>query len=130
MTTEQESKQGIPLAVAAYTMWETALIYFKAISQVRPLETLSHRIVWLFIFLAVLLHLGRRWRGPRDICRLKNKMLSLISTALLVEVNWLIYIWTVNANRMLDASLGYYINPLLNVMLGLVFLDERLRNLQ
>lgn len=130
MTTEQESRQGILLAIAAYTMWGIAPIYFKAISQVPALEILSHRVIWSFILLAVLLHIGRRWRGTRDICRSKSKMLLLISTALLVGVNWLIYIWAVNSNHMLDASLGYYINPLLNVMLGLIFLGERLRKMQ
>ncbi|WP_341664521.1 EamA family transporter RarD [Vibrio sp.] len=130
MTTEQESRQGILLAIAAYTMWGIAPIYFKAISQVPALEILSHRVIWSFILLAVLLHIGRRWRSARDICRSKSKMLLLITTALLVGVNWLIYIWAVNSNHMLDASLGYYINPLLNVMLGLVFLGERLRKMQ
>ncbi|MYM61280.1 EamA family transporter RarD [Vibrio sp. OCN044] len=130
MTTEQESRQGILLAIAAYTMWGIAPIYFKAISQVPALEILSHRVIWSFILLAVLLQIGRRWRGTRDICRSKSKMLLLISTALLVGVNWLIYIWAVNSNHMLDASLGYYINPLLNVMLGLIFLGERLRKMQ
>lgn len=130
MTTDQESRQGILLAIAAYTMWGIAPIYFKAISQVPALEILSHRVVWSFILLAVLLHIGRRWRSARDIYRSKSKMLLLISTALLVGVNWLIYIWAVNSNHMLDASLGYYINPLLNVMLGLIFLGERLRKMQ
>ncbi|MBU2896608.1 EamA family transporter RarD [Vibrio hepatarius] len=130
MTTEQQSRQGVLLAIGAYTMWGIAPIYFKAISQVSPLEILSHRVVWSFVLLTVLLHIGRRWRGVRDVSRSKNKMLYLISTALLVGVNWLIFIWAVNSNHMLDASLGYYINPLLNVVLGMLFLGERLRKLQ
>ncbi|NOH71178.1 EamA family transporter RarD [Vibrio pectenicida] len=130
MTTEQQSRQGVLLAIGAYTMWGIAPIYFKAISQVSPLEILSHRVVWSFVLLTVLLHFGRRWRGVRDVSRSKSKMLYLISTALLVGVNWLIFIWAVNSNHMLDASLGYYINPLLNVVLGMLFLGERLRKLQ
>ena len=130
MTTEQQSRQGVLLAISAYTMWGIAPIYFKAISQVSPLEILSHRVVWSFVLLTVLLHIGRRWRGVRDVSRSKSKMLYLISTALLVGVNWLIFIWAVNSNHMLDASLGYYINPLLNVILGMLFLGERLRKLQ
>lgn len=130
MTTEQQSRQGVLLAIGAYTMWGIAPIYFKAISQVSPLEILSHRVVWSFVLLTVLLHFGRRWRGVRDVNRSKSKMLYLISTALLVGVNWLIFIWAVNSNHMLDASLGYYINPLLNVVLGMLFLGERLRKLQ
>ena len=130
MTTEQQSRQGVLLAIGAYTMWGIAPIYFKAISQVSPLEILSHRVVWSFVLLTVLLQFGRRWRGVRDVSRSKSKMLYLISTALLVGVNWLIFIWAVNSNHMLDASLGYYINPLLNVVLGMLFLGERLRKLQ
>ena len=130
MTTEQQSRQGVLLAIGAYTMWGIAPIYFKAISQVSPLEILSHRVVWSFVLLTVLLHFGRRWRDIRDVSRSKSKMLYLISTALLVGVNWLIFIWAVNSNHMLDASLGYYINPLLNVVLGMLFLGERLRKLQ
>ncbi|KHD24129.1 chloramphenical resistance permease RarD [Vibrio caribbeanicus] len=127
---QQRARQGVLLAIGAYTMWGIAPIYFKAISDVSPLEILSHRVVWSFVLLAFLLHIGRRWRGVRDVLRSKKKMAFLISTSLLVGVNWLIFIWAVNANHMLDASLGYYINPLINVLLGMLFLGERLRKLQ
>lgn len=127
---QQRARQGIFLAIGAYTMWGIAPIYFKAISSVSPLEILSHRVVWSFVLLAVLLHFGRHWHSVRDVIQNKTKLLFLISTAVLVGVNWLIFIWAVNANHMLDASLGYYINPLINVVLGMLFLGERLRKLQ
>lgn len=127
---QQRARQGILLAIAAYTMWGIAPIYFKSISDVSPLEILSHRVIWSVLLLAGLLHLGRRWHAVRDAVRTKKTMLYLCSTALLVGVNWLLFIWAVNSNRMLDASLGYYINPLLNVLLGMFFLGERLRKLQ
>ncbi|MFB9214074.1 EamA family transporter RarD [Vibrio sinaloensis] len=127
---QQRARQGILLAVGAYTMWGIAPIYFKTISEVSPLEILSHRVVWSFVLLAFLLHLGRRWRGVRDVIKSKKKMGFLLSTSILVGANWLIFIWAVNANHMLDASLGYYINPLINVVLGMLFLGERLRKLQ
>ncbi|QIA62144.1 EamA family transporter RarD [Vibrio astriarenae] len=127
---QQRTRQGILLAIAAYSMWGIAPIYFKSISDVSPLEILSHRVIWSVLLLAGLLHLGRRWRAVRDAVRTKKTMLYLCSTALLVGVNWLLFIWAVNSNRMLDASLGYYINPLLNVLLGMFFLGERLRKLQ
>lgn len=127
---QQRARQGIFLAIGAYTMWGIAPIYFKAISEVSPLEILSHRVVWSFVFLAVLLHFSRRWRNVRDVLKSKTKMAFLVSTAFLVGGNWLIFIWAVNANHMLDASLGYYINPLINVLLGMLFLGERLRKLQ
>ncbi|WP_045409368.1 EamA family transporter RarD [Vibrio jasicida] len=127
---EQRSRQGILLAVGAYTMWGIAPIYFKSIAEVSPLEILSHRVFWSFFLLAALLHFGRQWRSVRDIIKNKTKMMYLISTAILVGANWLIFIWAVTSNHMLDASLGYYINPLINVLLGMVFLGERLRKLQ
>ncbi|MEF1330463.1 EamA family transporter RarD [Vibrio sp. M260121] len=127
---QQRARQGVLLAVGAYTMWGIAPIYFKSIAEVSPLEILSHRVFWSFFLLAALLHFGRQWRSVRDIIKNKTKMMYLISTAILVGANWLIFIWAVTSNHMLDASLGYYINPLINVLLGMVFLGERLRKLQ
>ncbi|BBL90313.1 EamA family transporter RarD [Vibrio rotiferianus] len=127
---QQRSRQGVLLAIGAYTMWGIAPIYFKSIAEVSPLEILSHRVFWSFFLLAALLHFGRQWRSVRDIIKNKTKMMYLISTAILVGANWLIFIWAVTSNHMLDASLGYYINPLINVLLGMVFLGERLRKLQ
>lgn len=127
---QQRSRQGVLLAIGAYTMWGIAPIYFKSIAEVSPLELLSHRVIWSFFLLAALLHFGRHWRSVRDIIKNKTKMMFLVSTAILVGANWLIFIWAVNSNHMLDASLGYYINPLINVLLGMVFLGERLRKLQ
>ncbi|MGP8309130.1 EamA family transporter RarD [Vibrio sp. YIC-376] len=127
---QQRARQGVLLAIGAYTMWGIAPIYFKSITDVSALEILSHRVVWSFFLLAALLHFGRRWRSVSDVIRNKTKMMYLVSTSLLVGANWLIFIWAVNANHMLDASLGYYINPLINVLLGMIFLGERLRKLQ
>ncbi|OXX53518.1 protein RarD [Vibrio sp. V12_P9A6T4] len=127
---QQRSRQGVLLAIGAYTMWGIAPIYFKAINNVPALEILTHRVVWSFFLLAALLHFGRNWRSVRSVITHKSKMIYLMTTACLVAVNWLIFIWAINANHMLDASLGYYINPLLNVVLGMLFLGERLRKLQ
>ncbi|MCC4819596.1 chloramphenical resistance permease RarD [Vibrio lentus] len=127
---QQRTRQGILLAVAAYTMWGIAPIYFKSLSEVSPFEILSHRVIWSFFLLAFLLHMSRGWRKVRDTLTSKPKMLYLVATSILVGANWLIFIWAVNSNHMLDASLGYYINPLINVLLGMFFLGERLRKLQ
>ncbi|OMO25814.1 EamA family transporter RarD [Vibrio lentus] len=127
---QQRTRQGILLAVGAYTMWGIAPIYFKSLSDVSPFEILSHRVVWSFFLLAFLLHMSRGWRKVRDTITSKPKMLYLVATSILVGANWLIFIWAVNSNHMLDASLGYYINPLINVLLGMLFLGERLRKLQ
>ncbi len=132
MTSEEQtrSRQGILLAIAAYIMWGIAPIYFKAISSVAPPEILSHRIIWSFVLLAVLLQLGKRWKVVFRVLSNKKSMFFLFITSLLVASNWLIFIWAVSSNHMMDASLGYYINPLFNVLLGMFFLGEKLRKLQ
>ncbi|MFB9137360.1 EamA family transporter RarD [Vibrio olivae] len=132
MTTEEQlqAKQGVLLAIAAYIMWGIAPIYFKTVAHVSALEILSHRVVWSFVFLAVLMHSGRRWRGFVEIFRTKTKLVYMLATSLLIGCNWLVFIWAINANHMLDASLGYYINPLINVVFGMLFLGERLRKMQ
>lgn len=127
---QQRTKQGIFLALGAYTMWGIAPIYFKAIDQVSPLEILSHRVIWSFFFLAGLLFLSKGWRSVADTLASKKKVLCLLVTSTLVGFNWLIFIWAVTSDHLLDASLGYYINPLLNVVLGMLFLGEKLRKLQ
>lgn len=132
MTYEEQtrSRQGVLLAIAAYTMWGFAPIYFKSLGEVTPFEILSHRVIWSFFFLAVLIHVSRRWHAVSNIFSNRKTLLVLVATSLLVGANWLVFIWAVNTNHMLDASLGYYINPLLNVILGMLFLGERLRKLQ
>ena len=127
---QQRTRQGVLLAIAAYTMWGIAPIYFKALAEVSPLEILSHRVIWSFFLLALLVHFSKSWRNVRDTLKSKKKMVYLLSTSVLVGTNWLVFIWAVNADHMLDASLGYYINPLINVVLGMCFLGERLRKLQ
>ena len=127
---QQRARQGVMLAVGAYTMWGLAPIYFKSITAAPPLEILGHRVVWSFLLLAVLLHFGRHWHSVKTVIKDKTKMAFLVATSILVGGNWLLFIWAVNSNHMLDASLGYYINPLINVLLGMLFLGERLRALQ
>lgn len=126
----QKTQRGVILALAAYTMWGIAPIYFKALEPVSPLEILSHRVIWSFFFLAGLIYISKGWGKIRAVLRQPKILIVLTATALLVGTNWLIFIWSVNSNHMLDASLGYFINPLLNVMLGMLFLGERLRSLQ
>ena len=124
---QQRARQGVLFALGAYTMWGIAPIYFKALGQVTAPEVLCHRIIWSFFFLAFLIHISHRWKTVRDVINNKKSMLYLFTTALLVGGNWLLFIWAVNADHMLEASLGYYINPLINVLLGMLFLGERLR---
>ncbi len=129
-TDNDQSRQGVLYALGAYLMWGIAPVYFKALHGVPALEILGHRIFWSFLFLAALIYFGQQTPMLKQLMRSKKKLMLLLITSLLIACNWLIFIWAVNANHMLDASLGYYINPLFNVLLGMLFLGETLRKLQ
>ncbi|GAA3910425.1 EamA family transporter RarD [Gibbsiella dentisursi] len=126
----QQTRQGIIFALAAYFIWGIAPVYFKLIQQVPAGEILTHRVIWSFFFLLVLISVGRHWPQVRATCQHPWRLLLLAVTALLVGGNWLLFIWAVNNHHMLEASLGYFINPLVNVLLGMLFLGERFRRMQ
>ena len=118
------------MAVGAYAMWGLLPIYWKALDGVPPVEILCHRIVWSLGFIAAIL-VYRRWLGRPFVFEggRRTQGWMLLSTAL-VATNWGLFIWAVSESRVAEASLGYYINPLLNVVLARLFLGERLRPLQ
>jgi chloramphenicol-sensitive protein RarD len=118
---------GVVYATSAFLIWGISPIYWKALRAVPALEIILHRIVWSFFFLVPLVILMRRWQEFKDALKNYRTVLVLLFTALIVGGNWLLYIWAVNTDRLIQASLGYYINPLVNVLLGVVFLKERLR---
>ncbi|KXF82510.1 EamA family transporter RarD [Enterovibrio coralii] len=130
MNDAQQTRRGVMLALGAYTMWGIAPIYFKALTDVPPLEVLVHRILWSFFFLALILRMSSGLARVKLLLKDKKRLGLLTITAVVIAANWLIFIWAVNSGHMLDASLGYYINPLFNVVLGMVFLGERFRKLQ
>jgi chloramphenicol-sensitive protein RarD len=126
-TSRSEPVLGVIYAGAAFLIWGVAAVYWKELRSVPPLEIIAHRVAWSFLFLLPIIVFQRQW--PEFVAILKNPrmLLILISTAILVAANWLLYVWAVNNNHLLQASLGYYINPLVNVVLGMAFLRERLR---
>ncbi|CAI1165770.1 EamA family transporter RarD [Serratia quinivorans] len=126
----QQTRQGIFFALAAYFIWGIAPAYFKLIQQVPADEILTHRVIWSFFFMLALITLGRNWSQVRAACHNRKRLLLLAVTALLIGGNWLLFIWAVNNHHMLEASLGYFINPLVNVLLGMLFLGERFRRMQ
>ncbi|MGV4937454.1 EamA family transporter RarD [Serratia marcescens] len=126
----KQTRQGIFFALAAYFMWGIAPAYFKLIQQVSADEILTHRIIWSFFFMLALITLGRNWQKVRAACQNRKRLLLLAVTALLIGGNWLLFIWAVNNHHMLEASQGYFINPLVNVLLGMLFLGERFRRMQ
>ena len=128
--TKSESTFGVIYAGLAFLIWGLSPVYWKALGAVSALEITMHRVIWSFVFLLCLILLQRRWHEFIGVLKNCRMLLTLISTAILVSANWFLYIWAVNNNYMLQASLGYYINPLVNVVLGMLFLRERLRRPQ
>ncbi len=122
-----ESIFGVLYAGLAFLSWGLLPVYWKALGAVPALEIIMHRLMWSFLFLLPLMILQRRWREFTKIVRNRRILVTLLATSLILSGNWLLYVWAVNQNHILQASLGYYINPLVNVVLGMIFLRERLR---
>jgi chloramphenicol-sensitive protein RarD len=121
-------RTGVGLALAAYGLWGIAPVYFKWLTFAGPVEVVAHRVLWSVLVLALLVGLGGRWRVVRSLTGGQLAWLTLSGG--LISVNWLLYVWAVTSDRMLDASLGYFINPLVNVLLGVLFFREWLRPAQ
>lgn len=121
---------GVVFGLGAYFIWGFLPLYMKAVASVPAPEVLAHRIIWSLLLLAGLVAARRRWQPLLALARDPRTIFLLGITALLIGVNWLIYIWAVNSGHVLDTSLGYFINPLVNVALGVVVLRERLRKAQ
>ncbi|NRA83294.1 MAG: EamA family transporter RarD [Gammaproteobacteria bacterium] len=130
MSLDKTYKQGVLFAVCAYVLWGIAPAYFKLIQHVAPTEILVHRIVWSFAFVCLIIFVSSSWHKVQHVFKQVLKLPLLLITSLLIAGNWLLFIWAINNDHMLDASLGYYINPLFNVLLGTLFLGERLRKMQ
>jgi len=125
--TRSDTVLGVVYAASAFLIWGISPIYWKALRAVPAFEIILHRMVWSFFFLVPLILVMRRWTDFIDALKNYRTLLTLLFTALIIGANWLLYIWAVNNDNLLQASLGYYINPLVNVVLGMVFLKERLR---
>lgn len=124
---EHEARTGLVCGVGAYTMWGVFPIYFHLLAHVPPMVVLCHRIVWSVGFLCLLVGWRRDWKHIWPVFRNRREMLHLSAGAVLIALNWLLFIYAVGTRQTLQASLGYFINPLLSVALGMVFLGERLR---
>jgi chloramphenicol-sensitive protein RarD len=118
--------KGILNGIAAYTLWGFFPIYWKLLHEVPALQLIGHRIVWSFLLLLGVIILTRQWNDFRSKLDVYTFGIYLIAS-LLVGVNWLTYVWAVNAGFIVETSLGYFINPLLSVSMGVIFLRERLR---
>ncbi|MCP4247506.1 MAG: EamA family transporter RarD [bacterium] len=122
----RSARVGVAYGLGAYLFWGLVPVYFKAVASIPPLEILAHRVVWSLVLLAALLTLRRSWKLVFGAVASRTVAVTLAATTLLIAVNWYVFIWAVGRGHILQASLGYYINPLVNVVLGYVFLGERL----
>lgn len=123
-------RRGYVLGLTAYVIWGLFPLYFKLLERIPAVEIIVQRAVWSALFGAVLLLF---WKHPgwwRELRQNPQRFVVLAASGLLIASNWMTYVWAVNNGHMLEASLGYYINPLINVMLGMLLLKERLRPLQ
>ena len=128
--TEQDSKGGIALGLSAYLIWGFMPLYFKLLTSVQPAEIVAHRILWSLILLGLVATFWRRWGAIRAALGTGKVLFTLIVTACLIAVNWLVYIYAIVSGHVLEGSLGYYLNPLVNVLFGVILLKERLTRAQ
>lgn len=123
-------RKGLGLGIAAYALWGVLPIYFKALQAVPPVDIVAQRILWSIPVLALLLSVAKGWDEVRTALRNRATVGLLALTALLIGANWTLYVYAVNSGHILAGSLGYYLNPLANVLLGRIVLKERLTRLQ
>lgn len=124
--TRREHRSGLAFGFSAYLFWGFFPIYLKAVAQAPVLEVLAHRVVWAFLFLLVLCSFTGQFSSVGTALRNRRAVAVLAGSTLLIAINWGVYIFSVMSGRMLESSLGYYINPLVNVLLGVAILGERL----
>ncbi|WP_349409424.1 EamA family transporter RarD [Pseudalkalibacillus sp. SCS-8] len=131
--TEAQRKEhlaGVAAGAGAYILWGILPLYWKLIQHVPSEEILAHRMIWSFVFmlgvLMVMKRINKFIRELKELFTNKKKLLGLIFASIFITINWYTYIWAVNNNHVVEASLGYYINPLVSVLLGIIVLKERL----
>ena len=130
MIAQTEARKGIAFGLAAYFLWGFLPVYFKLLGGVLPTEVVAHRILWSVLLLAALIAVTHRWVQLRAALTNPRALKILAASALLIGVNWLVYIWAIGARHVLETSLGYFLNPLVNVVMGVVLLKERLTRAQ
>lgn len=125
-----EMRRGLMFGFLAYFIWGFFPFYFKLIAATGPVEIVAHRAMWSFVFCLLLLLVSRRWRSFTAALRQRRAVLALGLASLLLATNWTIYVWAVNTDRTVDGALGYFVTPLVSMVLGVAFARERLRAVQ
>ena len=124
------ARAGLAFGLLAYGLWGVLPIYFKQLGAVSPFDIVAHRVLWSLLFLGLLLAVTGGWSQVRTGLRDRRTFLLLLTTSILIAVNWLLYVYAVTSGHILAGSLGYYLNPLMNIVLGRFILKERLTGLQ
>ncbi|MER5964460.1 EamA family transporter RarD [Streptomyces sp. NPDC002057] len=130
MKTDNEERAGLLYGIGAYGMWGLVPLFWPLLKPAGALEILAHRMVWSLAFVGLALLALRRWGWLRDLVRSPRKLGLITVAATVITVNWGLYIWSVNTGHVVEASLGYFINPLVTIALGVLVLQERLRPAQ
>jgi len=118
---------GIIYALMAYLIWGLAPIFWRQIDNIASSEIVAHRMVWSAVFVVLLIFLMGQWRQFSTLLKQRKTLVWLFFASLLISVNWGVYIWAVNAGHIVEASMGYFINPLLNVLMGVFLFKEQMR---
>ena len=126
----RQARAGFLYGLAAYSLWGVMPVYFKWLKAVPSIDIVAHRIVWSLIVLIALVTFARAWDQIRAAVRSRKAMGMLFVTAILIGTNWLLYVYAINSGHILAGSLGYYLNPLANILLGRFILKERLTKVQ
>ncbi|WP_404329549.1 EamA family transporter RarD [Mesobacillus maritimus] len=131
---QNEQQSGIIFAVIAYILWGFLPLYWKLLNHIGAEEILANRVLWSLLFMLVLLFLSKKWslfiKTIHGFAKNKKQLLALFIASILISINWFVYIWGVNTEQMVETSLGYYINPLVSVLLGVIFFKEKLSHAQ
>lgn len=131
---DQARRTGMIAALSTYIIWGILPLYWNLLARAGANEILAHRIVWSFFFMVIVLVVTRRWQSFKEDCRAlwqdKKRGLILLLAAFIISLNWLTYIWAVNHDHVIDTSIGYYINPLMSVLFGIMFFRERISGLK
>ncbi|OKJ60063.1 protein rarD [Streptomyces sp. CB02009] len=130
MKTENEERAGLLYGIGAYGMWGLVPLFWPLLKPAGSVEILAHRMAWSLVFVGVALLAVRRWGWVRELVRSPRKLGLITVAAAVITVNWGLYIWSVNTGHVVEASLGYFINPLVTIALGVLVLQERLRPAQ
>jgi chloramphenicol-sensitive protein RarD len=126
----KKEKAGLLFGVSAYTLWGLFPLYWPLLKPANPLEIVSHRAVWTVVFCVIILAITKSLKSTLATFKRKHVAVKLFSTSVLISINWLVYIWATNNGHVVEASLGYYINPVIIIAMGVILLHEKMRKLQ